>query len=384
MKVVQSLVACVLLSWMTAAHAVCPLVIAHRGASGERPEHTLAAYQLAMQQGADFIEADLVPTRDGVLIARHENALALVALQPAGSITRVDGAPVVTEATTNVATKPEFSDRLTVKVIDGRPMGGWFSEDFTLVEIKTLRARERMPTVRPANTAYDDQYEIPTFAEVLALARTGTVGVYPELKHYTYFMNEAVSTSGQPIRHDTVLLLIRDLLAADFEAPDRLFIQSFEVEPLLRLRALAKAAEAPDWPLVQLTAPPASVPYDLAARARSGTLGALSELFAVFGGAPRALTYGELLAEPAKLKTSHADAVGPAYQTLLADPALGPLLQRSGLGVHAYTFRQEASFLPEGMSLSVLCAQLIKLGINGVFTDNVPQVRGIMAGCRAD
>lgn len=378
------LVACVLLSSATAVQAICPLVIAHRGASGERPEHTLAAYQLAIEQGADFIEVDLVPTRDGVLIARHENALALVALQPDGTITRVDGAPVITEATTNVATKPEFSDRLTVKVIDGRPMGGWFSEDFTIAEIKTLRARERMPAVRPANTAYNDQFEVPTFTQVLELARAGTTGVYPELKHYTYFMNEALSTTGQPIRNDTLLLLIRDLLAADFEDPARLFIQSFEVEPLLRLRALAEAEETPHWPRVQLAGTPEGIPYDLVARAKSGTLDGLSALFAVYGGAPRVMTYGELLAEPAKLKTSHADAVGPAYQALLADRALGPRLQQAGLAIHAYTLRQEAVFLPDQMSLPALSAELRRLGVGGVFTDNVPQVRDAMAGCRED
>lgn len=384
MKAMRWFAACALLSWSALAQTACPLVIAHRGASGERPEHTLAAYQLAMEQGADFIEADLVPTKEGVLIARHENALALVALQPDGTITRVNGAPVVTEATTNVATKPEFADRLTIKVIDGRRLGGWFSEDFTLAEIKTLRARERMPAVRPANTAFDDQFEIPTFAQVLALASSGSVGVYPELKHYTYFMNEAVSTSGQPVRHDTVLLLIRDLLAADFEAPDRLFIQSFEVEPLLRLRALAETGEAPRWPLVQLTGPPDGVPYDLAARGKAGTLDGLSALFAVFGGAPRVMTYGELLAEPAKLRKSHADAIGPAYQALLANPAFGPVVTQSGLAIHAYTLRQEKAFLPDQMSLSALYEVLIKIGVDGVFTDNVPQVRELGASCRQD
>ena len=384
MKPVRYFAACALLSWMALVQANCPLVIAHRGASGERPEHTLEAYQLAIEQGADFIEADLVPTRDGVLIARHENALALVALQPDGTITRVDGAPVVTEATTNVVTKPEFADRLTIKLIDGRPLGGWFSEDFTLAEIKTLRARERMPAVRPQNTDYDDRFEIPTFAEVLALASSGSVGVYPELKHYTYFMNEAVSTSGQPVRHDTVLLMIRDLMAADFEAPDRLFIQSFEVEPLLRLRALAESGDAPRWPLVQLTGPPDGVPYDLAARGRAGTLDGLSRLFAVFGGKPRVMTYGEMLAEPAKLRKSHADVVGPAYQALLTNPALGPVVKQAGLAIHAYTLRQEKSFLPDQMSFSALYTELIELGVDGVFTDNVPQVREMRAGCRQD
>ncbi len=377
-------VAFVFLSYAVTVQAVCPLVIAHRGASGDRPEHTLPAYQLAIEQGADFIEVDLVPTRDGVLIARHENALALVALQPDGTITRIDGAPVVTEATTNVATKPEFSDRLTVKVIDGRPMGGWFSEDFTIAEIKSLRARERMPGVRPANTAYDDMFEVPTFAQVLELAKAGTTGVYPELKHYTYFMNEALSLTGEPIRNDTLLLLIRDLLAADFEDPARLFIQSFEVEPLLRLRILASAGEAPPWPRVQLTGPPDGIPYDLLARAKSGTLDGLSELFAGYGGAPRAMTYGDLLAEPDRLRMSHADVVGPAYQALLADPELGARLQKAGLLIHAYTLRQEAVFLPPQMSLTALSAELRRLGVNGVFTDNVPQLRGTLADCQDD
>ena len=164
-----------------------PLVIGHRGASGERPEHTLEAYELAIQQGADFIEPDLVATRDGVLIARHENDLARVQLDENGQIVLDgDGNPIVTSESTNVATLPQFSDRLTVKSVDGTLVGGWFSEDFTLAEIKELQARERIPGIRPDNTQFNDQFEIPTFAEVIQLvkdveAETGQqIGIYPE------------------------------------------------------------------------------------------------------------------------------------------------------------------------------------------------------------
>ncbi|MBX9701203.1 MAG: glycerophosphodiester phosphodiesterase, partial [Acetobacteraceae bacterium] len=144
-----------------------PLLIAHRGASAERPEHTLASYALAIEQGADFIEPDLVVTRDGVLVCRHEPLL---------------------DETTDVASRPEFAARRKTATLDGAIATGWFAEDFTLDELKRLRARERIPEIRPANTAYDGQYEIPTFAEVLALvAAHPRVGVYPETKHPTYF-----------------------------------------------------------------------------------------------------------------------------------------------------------------------------------------------------
>src|SRR5687767_568657 len=129
---------------------VTPIVIAHRGASGYRPEHTLAAYELAIQMGADFIEPDLVSTRDGVLVARHENEIS---------------------GTTDVAMHPEFAERRTEKVVDAMAVEGWFTEDFTLAELKTLRAREGMPQIRPDNAAYDGQFEIPTLQEVIDLAR---------------------------------------------------------------------------------------------------------------------------------------------------------------------------------------------------------------------
>ena len=166
------------------------LVIAHRGASGYRPEHTLAAYQLAIDQGADFIEPDLVPTKDGALIARHENALALVALDDNGAIKRgADGQPEVLSATTDVAERPEFAHLLTLRTIDGRNFAGWFSEDFSLDQIKTLYARERIPQLRPKNSGYT-RLRIPSLQDVLDLllrpANT-RVGMYPELKHPTHF-----------------------------------------------------------------------------------------------------------------------------------------------------------------------------------------------------
>src|SRR5687768_8593086 len=143
-----------------------PLVIAHRGASGYRPEHTIASYTLGIEQGADYIEPDLVLTKDGVLVARHENEIG---------------------GTTDVASHPKFASRRTTKTIDGQTIEGWFTEDFTLAELKTLRARERIPNIRPQNTKFDGQFEVPTFDEVLALARKHDVGVYPETKHPTYF-----------------------------------------------------------------------------------------------------------------------------------------------------------------------------------------------------
>jgi glycerophosphoryl diester phosphodiesterase len=149
-----------------------PLVIAHRGASGYRPEHTLAAYALGARMGADYIEPDLVSTKDGVLVARHENEIG---------------------GTTNVATKPEFASRRTTKTIDGVAFTGWFTEDFTLAELKTLRARERIPGTRQRNTLYNDRYTIPTLQQVIDLARRLSreldreIGIYPETKHPTYF-----------------------------------------------------------------------------------------------------------------------------------------------------------------------------------------------------
>src|SRR6266498_3781164 len=147
-------------------HARKPLVVGHRGASGYRPEHTLASYELAIEMGADYIEPDLVSTKDHQLVARHENDIT---------------------GTTDVASHPEFADRKTTKTVDGNAITGWFTEDFTLAELKTLRAKERLPDVRPQNTAFDGLYQIPTFQQVIDLVKRYHVGIYPETKHSTYF-----------------------------------------------------------------------------------------------------------------------------------------------------------------------------------------------------
>ena len=168
-----------------AAARADPLIIAHRGASGERPEHTLAAYERAIDQGADFIEPDLVLTKDGVLVARHENEIG---------------------GTTDVADHPEFADRKTTKKIDGIEMTGWFTEDFTLAELRTLRARERLPEQRSANVRYDRLYQIPTFEEILQLVKAKQaeaerqIGVYVETKHPSYFASIGCSwrTASRP------------------------------------------------------------------------------------------------------------------------------------------------------------------------------------------
>src|SRR5712675_2351762 len=131
------------------AHVTNILVIAHRGASGERPEHTIESYRLAIEEGADYIEPDLVMTRDGVLIARHENEIG---------------------GTTDVAQHPEFAERRRTQIIDSETMTGWFTEDFTIAEIKTLRARERLPELRPLNSAFDGRFTVPTFDEIMQLA----------------------------------------------------------------------------------------------------------------------------------------------------------------------------------------------------------------------
>jgi glycerophosphoryl diester phosphodiesterase len=174
-----------------------PIVIAHRGASGYRPEHTLAAYELGARQGADYIEPDLVATRDGELVARHENEIS---------------------GTTDVAARSEFADRRTVKEIDGTTYDGWFTEDFTLAELKTLRARERLPDVRPGNTEYDD-LEIPVLGEVVELAERLGVGIYPETKH--------------PAHHRSLGLDLEPRLLAALEGiAVPVFVQSFDAASL--------------------------------------------------------------------------------------------------------------------------------------------------------
>jgi glycerophosphoryl diester phosphodiesterase len=282
-------------------------VFAHRGASGYRPEHTLAGYTLAIKLGADYIEPDLVSTKDGVLVARHENEIG---------------------GTTDVANHPEFAQRKTTKTIDGVPISGWFTEDFTLRELKTLRAKERLPAVRPGNTRYDELYEIPTFDEVLALAnqesreRGRTIGVAPETKHPTYFRSV-----GLPLEKPMLSSLSR---AGRNSAHAKVVIQSFETSNLRRLARQTRI------PLVQLTSA-MGAPYDLVAAGSSRT-------------------YADIM-KPAGLRdvASYADWLGPEKNSIIPRDAQGflttptPVVKdahRAGLKVVAYTFRDENQFLP--------------------------------------
>lgn len=329
-----------------------PIVIAHRGASGYRPEHTLAAYELAIDMGADYIEPDLVMTKDGVLIARHENALA-VADERSGTIL---------EATTNVFTLARFVDRRATKVIDGKRVTGWFAEDFTLAEIKTLRARERIPNERPANTVFNDQFEVPTLQEVIDLARSRsailkrTIGIYPETKHPSYHTSIGLRLEDA---------LVQALAANELNRGDApVFIQSFEVANLRYLATIASVR------LIQLLEAASERPWDLRSHRD-----------------PR--SYGDLasargLAEIA----SYAHGVGPHKHHIIARNADGTLSTPStfvddahgaGLAVHPWTFRTENAFLPKefqrgeirsdrGDGESEISAYL-KTGIDGIFTD---------------
>jgi glycerophosphoryl diester phosphodiesterase len=276
-----------------------PLIIAHRGASGERPEHTRAAYERAIEQGADFIEPDLVMSRDGVLIARHENEIG---------------------GTTDVAAHPEFADRRATKTIDGETVTGWFTEDFTLAELKTLRARERLPQLRPANTAFDGEEPILTFDEVLdiaeaATARTGRViGVAPELKHPGYFLG-----IGLPMEPPLIAALTaHGLMGAD--AP--ILIQCFEVDAL---RSLNQSTDAPLLQLVASGGGPADHPDQ---------------------------TYASMITPEGLAEIrSYADWIGA--DTALIEPTPGTPTtlitdaHAAGLKVAAWTFRAENLFLPQ-------------------------------------
>ncbi|MEM8766514.1 MAG: glycerophosphodiester phosphodiesterase family protein [Pseudomonadota bacterium] len=385
-----------------------PIVIAHRGASGERPEHTLEAYELALAQGADFIELDLVATRDGVLIARHENALAVVARNDEGTILRDEaGQPEVLEATTNVADRPEFAERLTVKAIDGRPVAGWFSEDFTLEEIRSLRARERMAGLRPQNQLYDDRFAIPTLEEAITLlrafeARTGDVrGVYIELKHPTYFEHVGRRLDGALIDTDLPRLLVDRLQALDFTDGERIYLQCFEVAPLLTLKALQEARGL-SLPLIQLFGDVQNRrfragPYDMRYHAAHGGgdhYGVLVDLLPA--GLTADLSYAEL-ATPAVLKhlaDAYAAGIGPPRHSVLkVEPVPGARAVRylgapepfltaaldAGLLVHPYTLRAEAPFLFRQGEGTLTAAEealvLLRAGVQGFFIDHPSEGR---------
>lgn len=320
--------------------ATRPLVIAHRGASGHLPEHTLAGYALAMLQGADFIEPDLVSTRDGVLVARHENEIG---------------------GTTDVAAHEEFAARRRTQMMDGEAVTGWFTEDFTLAELRTLRARERLPALRPQNARHDGEFGIPTFEEILVLlsqvnaARRAQgaplVGVYPETKHPSHFRG-----LGLPLEP-----LLLDALARLGEGAP-VFIQSFEVGNLEALHAAGCV-----HPLVQLMQVEGG-PWD---KRGGGQFSSYAQL-----STPEGL----------RQVARHARAIGVQKEMVMTAggaPAVATALVRdahdAGLAVHVWTFRAENHFLPvdlrrgsepqEHGDLAAEIRAFVSVGIDGLFSD---------------
>jgi glycerophosphoryl diester phosphodiesterase len=308
-----------------------PIVIGHRGASGERPEHTLASYNLAIDEGADFIEPDLVLTKDNVFVARHENDIT---------------------GTTDVADHPEFASRKTTRLIDGESHTGWFTEDFTLAELKTLRAKERLPQLRPANAAYDGKFEIPTLAEIIALAKQRskevgrTIGIYPETKHPTYF-----ASIGKPMERQ----LVAELKQAGWDSADApVFIQSFEVNNLKLLHSITKIR------LIQL-------------------------MDATGGPADKAAPSYAAMITPEGLKqvATYAWGIGPNKDMVdkgAGEPsALVADAHAAGLRVHVWTFRAENFFLPASLrkgidprahgDVDTAIRRQLAAGIDGFFTD---------------
>jgi glycerophosphoryl diester phosphodiesterase len=287
------------------------IVIAHRGASGERPEHTIESYRLAIEQGADYIEPDLVMTRDGALIARHENEIG---------------------GTTDVAMHPEFASRRRTQVIDGESMTGWFTEDFTLTEVKSLRARERLGELRPKNREFDGQFTVPTFDEIMQLAGAANlqrradnrIGVYPETKHPAHF-----AAMGLPLEAALLQTLERHGYGAEGSP---VFIQSFDPRNLRQLRAMTRL------PLVQL------LEHEL------GDMRRIAE---------------------------YADAIGIAKSLASLQAVQGA--HKLKLKVHVWTFRAENEFLPDDLQAGTAAAthgdlpqeieRYLRRGMDGFFTD---------------
>ncbi|HEY4031664.1 MAG TPA: glycerophosphodiester phosphodiesterase [Caulobacteraceae bacterium] len=319
----------------------------HRGACALRPEHTLASYARAIADGADYVEPDLCVTRDGVLVARHE--------------------PNITE-TTDVASRPEFASRKTTKTIDGETQTGWFTDDLTLAELKSLRAIERIPKLRPANTRYNGEFEVPTFYEyldfvaALAAARGRDIGIVPEIKHSTYFTGV-----GLPME-DRFLKVMAD---HPYTRRCPVEIQSFEVSNLKYLRS--KLGRPANVRLMQLVDEVGMKPGDVLAR--NG-----------------AVTYGDMITPKgmAEIKT-YADVVAPQVRAIIPLAQDGRLGQptsfvadahAAGLLVRIWTFRPENNFLAadfkgpggddarqEAGSVAEM-GHYIAAGIDGFFTDD--------------
>ncbi len=324
-----------------------PLVIAHRGASALRPEHTLGAYAKAIQDGADFIEPDLVATKDGVLVARHENNIA---------------------DTTDVSTHPEFADRRAVKMIDGQQQEGWFTEDFTFGELKTLRAKERLGAVRTESGGYDGEFQIASLEEIAdftaaeAAARGRIIGIIPEIKHPTYFAGIGLEQEPRLIDRIGKSAYLR-------RAP--FVIQSFETANLRSLRPLISGL--PNVQLAQLIGDPTQTPPDMAATSPGSTY---ADLLTPAGLANIA-GYADYLAPPMRMVIPLNGDQRLGQPTGLVEAA-----HQAGLLVSAWTFRPENLFLaadfrndqgdgarnPAGSIAEM--QRYLAIGIDAIFTDD--------------
>lgn len=344
---------------MSRSSDVAPAVIAHRGACGYRPEHTLAAFELAIEQGADYLEPDVVATKDGVLVVRHENEIS---------------------CTTDVASRREFADRRATKTIGREPVTGWFTEDFTLAELKTLRVRERLSELRRANTRYDGRFDIVTLQEVVDLARRASarlgraIGVYPETKNPAYFRAQGLALEER---------LVDVLHASGYrDADSKAVIQSFDADSLRRVALLT------ELPLVQLLnawGQPCGYPP----HAEDSVLPNL----ATPEGLHEIATYGQ--------------GVGPRLELIVPRDGAGRLLEptafvtaahEAGLVVHAWTVRSENAFLPTALrqgtaadagyagrygDVASYYEMLFDLGVDGVFSDQPDAALQARAACLA-
>ena len=326
------------------------IVVGHRGASALRPEHTLASYQKAIDDGADFIEPDLVSTKDGVLVARHENEIG---------------------GTTNVSVLSQFADRKKTKIIDGTSLTGWFTEDFTLSELNQIKARERIPALRPDNVQYNDQFNIPTLEQIIELAennykKTGkVVGLYIETKHPTYFQKQNLSLEDPILKTLAKYQYTRDI------AP--IYLQSFEVNNLkyfkdqLTLHKTLKYAK-----IIQLYDEKSLSPADFVAQGIKTTYGDMAT--------------AQGLTDVAK----YANGVGPWKPYIFNETYTAPSdfvknAHTVNLKVHPYTFRPENNFLANNLKCSTATTDAskrceagankeyemyFKAGVDGVFTDD--------------
>ena len=324
-----------------------PLVVAHRGASGYRPEHTIAAYELAVQMGADYIEPDLVMTKDGQLVDRHEPEIS---------------------GTTDVAAHPEFASRKTTKKLDGVDVTGWFTEDFTLAELRTLRAKERLATVRQRNTIYDGLYQVPTYEEVLRLRERlskkyrRTIGIIPEIKHSTYFHDKGLVPEPQ------VVALTEKYGLNKRNAP--MWIQSFEITNLKDLR-FRHGYKASSTFLAWTGTGPLDGPYDLISKG------------------DKRLYQDWMTPKGLKEISRFANGVGPEKFFVIPKKADGTLGQptslvgdahRLGLKVVPWTFRNENQFMAKDLQKGTNPADYgkaieeqvayLRTGLDGLFTDN--------------